>query len=93
MSCPSRSARVFLLAVALTLALPTIAVAANDIQRYEYRIAWNGIPAASATIEVASNLYGEQEAFVVGTRARTNPFVDLFWRFRGDRWLKTDIFA
>jgi hypothetical protein len=73
-----------LLAVALALVLPATAGAASDIQRYQYRIAWNGIPAASATIEVASNQYGDHDAFIVGTRARTNAFVDLFWRFRGD---------
>jgi hypothetical protein len=76
--------RALLLAVICILARPTPALSANEIRRYEYRIAWNGIPAASATIEVASNRYGEQKAYVVGTHARTNPFVDLFWRFRGD---------
>jgi hypothetical protein len=52
--------------------------------RCEYRIAWNGIPAASATIDIGTDHYGDQVGYVVSTRATTNPFVDLFWRFRGD---------
>jgi hypothetical protein len=65
--------------VGLALAAP-----ASDVQRCRYRIAWNGIPAASATIEIGSDYFGGQRAYVIATRAVTNPFVDLFWRFRGD---------
>lgn len=74
----------FLTAFCLISAPATLAHPARDIDRYEYRIAWNGIPAASATIEVARDEHGARRAYVVGTRAATNAFVDLFWRFRGD---------
>lgn len=49
----------------------------------EYRIAWNGIPAALATVEVASGELAGRDSLVVEAKARTNVFVDLFWRFRG----------
>jgi hypothetical protein len=70
-------------AVVCLLALPATA-AANDIRRYEYRIAWNGIPAASATIEVASNQYGEREAYV-GVRTQEQPVRRSLRRFRDAR--------
>lgn len=72
------------LLVAALLATPAFAILVDDAQRYEYRIAWNGIPAALATIEIARDRYGEQPAYVIGTRAATNSFVDIFWHFRGD---------
>ncbi len=52
-------------------------------RRLEYRIAWNGIPAAAATVAIrAGNLFGKP-SYEVEASARTNTFVDLFWSFRG----------
>ena len=52
-------------------------------RRLEYRIAWNGIPAAGATVEIKPAEISGKDSFVVEARARTNRFVDLLWRYRG----------
>lgn len=49
----------------------------------EYRVAWNGIPAARATVEITPGELAGLDSLVVEVRARTNAFVDLFWAFRG----------
>jgi hypothetical protein len=53
-------------------------------RRLEYRVAWNGIPAAHATIEVTRSEEAGAPAYTVDARASTNRFVDFFWRFRGE---------
>ncbi len=83
---PSRcSWRTALCGVALVL-LATAVGAADPLaapRRLEYRVAWNGIPAAGATIAVTPNeLVGRRSVDVEAT-ARTNAFVDVFWSFRG----------
>jgi hypothetical protein len=73
-------------AVGLLAALisPAAAPAAQpQPRRLEYRIAWNGIPAAGATVEITPGELAGQQSLVVEARARTNRFVDLFWTFRG----------
>lgn len=52
-------------------------------RRLEYRIAWNGIPAAGATVAITPTDLAGRDAYVVEASARTNAFVDLFWSFRG----------
>lgn len=52
-------------------------------RRLEYRIAWNGIPAAGATVRITPGERAGRESLVVEAQARTNRFVDLFWTFRG----------
>ncbi|MBX3028224.1 DUF3108 domain-containing protein [bacterium] len=51
--------------------------------RLQYRVAWNGIPAAEAIVAITPGLHAGQPSLDVETRARTNTFVDLFWSFRG----------
>jgi hypothetical protein len=51
--------------------------------RLEYRVAWNGIPAASATVAITPGEHAGLPSLDVVTQARTNAFVDLFWSFRG----------
>lgn len=52
-------------------------------RRLEYRVAWNGIPAAAATVAIRPVEHDGAERLEVEARARTNAFVDLFWSFRG----------
>ena len=52
-------------------------------RRLEYGVAWNGIPAAGATVEITSGENAGKDSVVVEARAQTNRFVDLFWSFRG----------
>jgi len=52
-------------------------------RRLEYRIAWNGIPAAGASVAITPRERDGRESVVVEATARTNRFVDLFWTFRG----------
>ena len=75
------------LALALVAAQAGTAAAnaplAAQPRRLEYRIAWNGIPAASASVAITSGEVGGRESVDVQATARTNAFVDLFWT---DRW-------
>lgn len=52
-------------------------------RRLEYQVAWNGIPAAGASVAITPGLQAGQPSLEVEARARTNAFVDLFWSFRG----------
>ncbi len=52
-------------------------------QTLSYRVAWNGLPAARATVNIAPEQHAGQPAYTVETTASTNSFVDLFWPFRG----------
>lgn len=74
------------IAVALLCAGPARSFAAIELEnprRLEYRIAWNGISAAHATISVMPERYGGDLGYVISADASTNAFADLFWRFRG----------
>jgi hypothetical protein len=73
---------VTLLAAAVLPASPS-APPSHHPRRLEYRIAWNGIPAAGATVDITPGELGGRDSVTVEARARTNPFVDLFWSFRG----------
>ncbi|MGD9763253.1 MAG: DUF3108 domain-containing protein [Candidatus Binatia bacterium] len=52
-------------------------------QQLEYRIAWNGIPAAGATVAIKPEGTEGRSGYAVEATASTNRFVDLFWSFRG----------
>lgn len=73
----------------LLLAAPALAAAPAPrdaelrARRFEYRVAWNGIPAAGATVAVTPGELLGQRSVAVEASARTNAFVDLFWSFRG----------
>lgn len=92
---PDRAARWRLVALTAALLLATAAAAASPAvgptaaplpphpRRLEYRVAWNGIPAADATVAITPGERAGQPSLDVETQARTNAFVDLFWSFRG----------
>jgi len=67
----------------LGLAHPALAAQPTEPRRLEYRIAWNGIPAAGASVAITPGELAGQPSMVVEAKARTNAFVDLFWTFRG----------
>jgi hypothetical protein len=67
----------------LALAHPALASHPAQPRRLEYRIAWNGIPAAGASVAITPGELAGQASVVVEARAHTNAFVDLFWTFRG----------
>ena len=50
--------------------------------RYEYRVSWNGIPAGSATVDVARDEHGGEALYHVDAVVRTSWLVDLLWRLR-----------
>ena len=52
-------------------------------RRLEYRVAWNGIPAAGATVAVTPLDLSGHPGVEVEASARTNAVVDVFWSFRG----------
>jgi hypothetical protein len=85
---PERHPRGRLVVLTAALLLATAAAAAASPlpphpRRLEYRVAWNGIPAADATVAITPGERAGQPSLDVETQARTNTFVDLFWSFRG----------
>lgn len=70
---------------AFALAAPAPLQAAEVIgpRRLEYRVAWNGIPAASATVDVTTEEFAGNRGYVIEAAGQTNAFVDVFWMFRG----------
>src|SRR5262245_48341287 len=64
------------------LALSAGAGAADEV--YHYRISWNGLPAADATVTLAEPTDGDGALTRLHVEARTNRFIDLFWRLRAE---------
>ena len=81
----SRSRSCSAIALLLTLAAASLARAAPraPARRLEYRVAWNGIPAANALVAVTPGDVAGRDSIVVEASAQTNPFVSLFWSFGG----------
>ena len=52
-------------------------------QTLHYRVAWNGIPAANATVQVCPSGPGGPSQQQIVADAETNSFADLFYPFRG----------
>lgn len=72
------------LAIAFLLAaVQAVAQPADKAQTLQYRLAWNGFSAARATVRVIPDKLGSSPSYTVETTAKTNRFVDLFYRFRG----------
>jgi hypothetical protein len=71
------------LVVGAALAASAAAALPPQPHRLEYRVAWNGIPAGRATVEITPGEVGGRNSLFVEASARTNAFVDLFWAFRG----------
>jgi Protein of unknown function (DUF3108) len=58
------------------------AVPAAPGDRYLYRASWNGIPVARAELVIAPEQGAGGAAVRLTGKARTNEFLDLFWRMR-----------
>jgi hypothetical protein len=86
-AAPRRFLRLRLPAAAIVLIGALAAAARGAVppppRLLEYRIAWNGIPAAGATVSIMPSSVAGLDGYVVEASARTNAFVDLFWTFRG----------
>ncbi len=81
---PGAFARLGALAALLLLAPCALADAPRErAQALSYRVAWNGLPAANATVSIVPDQLAGESAYTVEATASTNAFVDLFWRFRG----------
>ena len=80
---PPRRLAALLAAALLLAAAPAAAAPSDQPRRFEYRVAWNGIPAAGATVAVTRGELIGRPSVEVEASARTNAFVDIFWPFRG----------
>lgn len=81
---PERTLLAALLGAAALCSLATRADGAlPHPRRLEYRVAWNGIPAAEASVAIRPVERDGRDSYEVEARARTNAFIDLFWSFRG----------
>ncbi len=76
--------RTAVLLCACAVARPLGAAELDAPRHLAYRVAWNGLPAAHATIEVTPGQEAGAPGYTISARAFTNQFVDLLWRFRGD---------
>lgn len=59
-------------------------------ESYRYRVTWNGIPAAQATVKFTERMPREPSTAWVWVELRTNRFVDLFWSLRAQSWAEVD---
>jgi uncharacterized protein DUF3108 len=76
-------------AVRLLVIALTAGPAAAD-QTYRYRISWNGIPAANATVTLVENAGPDKTITRLRIEAQTNRFVDLFWSLRAESLTEVD---
>lgn len=82
---PWRVCRVMhtLCACVLLALLPALAWSSPvAVGRMEYRLSWNGIPAATATVDVVPDGAEPGSSYRVGVAAQTGWLVDLLWRLR-----------
>lgn len=63
---------------------------AGGEQLYKYRVSWNGIPAAHATILLTERTSLQPPTSRVWIDMRTNRFVDLFWSLRAQSVAEVD---
>lgn len=74
-----------LLPLAVLCVTPALRVGAEEViapRHAEYRIAWNGIAAGSATVDVSPDPIGGAAGYIVEASVRTNEAVDVLWKFR-----------
>ena len=57
---------------------------------YQYRVTWNGIPAAQATVTLTEHPGTEPPTTWLWADLRTNRFVDFFWSLRAQSWAEVD---
>lgn len=82
-----------LIAILALCSLPSVALRRpGRDQNLEYRVSWNGIPAASATVTL-TNQSTPADTTRMRVKIRTNPFVDLFWNLRAESWAEIDAVA
>jgi len=76
----------------LSLFAPRVGAASLDAgeQGYRYRVTWNGIPAAQATVRFTERLPREPSIAHVWVELRTNRLVDLLWSLRAQSWADVD---
>jgi hypothetical protein len=74
--------RRLVLLLLFTVAANTATAATVPTGQFDYRLAWNGIPAGSATISVSSSERAGQSVYAVNAVARTSWLVDLLWSLR-----------
>jgi len=71
-------------ALALLMCLPVAATATSVVTgQLDYRLSWNGIAAASATINVKRDEHGDVPQYRVDAVLRTSWLVDWLWSLRG----------
>lgn len=86
---------------ALLVALPVLCsvagvalgAAIGSDQNYEYRVSWNGIPAARVTIGLTNQATAAPVTTRVRVEMRTNRFIDLFWSLRAESSAEVDAVA
>lgn len=84
--CLPTTARLLSLLIAIALGVVVASPAPASLagpRHFEYRIAWNGLPAGSATVDIKDQEFAGAAGYSVRAAARTNAVVDLFWSFRG----------
>ena len=69
--------------VVLVLVAHAALASGEPLRRLEYRVAWNGIPAASGSVTITPGEVLGRESLVVEASAGTNALVSLLWSFRG----------
>jgi hypothetical protein len=77
------------LALLVTLGRPAGPAGAVE-QAFEYRVSWNGIPAARATVQLRESGAGTPPTTEMRADIRTNRVVDLFWSLRAQSWGRVD---
>lgn len=89
-----RDARHGIRSIVLSLALlvtHATDASAESLRRLEYRVAWQGIPAASGVVTITPGEILGRETMLVEASAETNALVSLLWSFRGS--LRTTMHA
>jgi hypothetical protein len=66
------------------------AVVGGGEQTYQYRVTWNGIPAAQATVTLTEHPGQQPPTTWLSADLRTNHFVDLFWSLRAQSWAEVE---
>lgn len=84
--------RLFVGLLTLLLLASPIGATVVDVgdQLYQYRVTWNGIPAARATVRLTERVPHEPPTTRMWVEMRTNRFVDLFWSLRAQSWAEVD---
>jgi uncharacterized protein DUF3108 len=82
-----------LVLIGVHLAVGLTAAAGAGAETDRYRISWNGIPAANATVMLVEPAGADSAVTRLRIEARTNRFVDLFWSLRAESWSEVDAAA